>query len=157
MFHAEPWQPALWFILCGVGVGFAFAVMPKLIVDAVGPTETGIATGMNTVVRTVGSVVAAQVGAVLLAASSVAGTAIPAESGFTTSLWLGAAAALGGGAPRAGDLAAATGAPGGARRHDDDLATARPPGPASRPGAPATSPRGGSSSSGTSPRTSGAG
>ena len=70
MFHAEPWQPALWFILCGVGIGFAFAVMPKLIVDAVRPTETGVATGMNTVVRTVGGVVGAQVGAVLLAASS---------------------------------------------------------------------------------------
>ena len=27
---------------------FAFAVMPKLIVDAVRPTETGVATGMNT-------------------------------------------------------------------------------------------------------------
>lgn len=48
LFHAEPWQPAAWFILCGIGIGFSFAVMPKLIVDAVRPTETGIATGMNT-------------------------------------------------------------------------------------------------------------
>ena len=95
MWHAEPWQPALWFILCGVGIGFAFAVMPKLIVDAVRPTETGVATGMNTVVRTVGGVVGAQVGAVLLAASSVAGTGgIPAESGFTQAFWIGAAGAV---------------------------------------------------------------
>ncbi|HMO01053.1 MAG TPA: MFS transporter [Miltoncostaeaceae bacterium] len=95
MFHAEPWQPALWFILCGVGIGFAFAVMPKLIVDAVKPTETGIATGMNTVVRTVGGVVGAQVGAVLLAASSVAGTGgVPAESGFVQAFWVGAAGAV---------------------------------------------------------------
>jgi EmrB/QacA subfamily drug resistance transporter len=95
LFHAEPWQPALWFILCGVGVGFAFAVMPKLIVDAVRPTETGVATGMNTVVRTVGGVVGAQVGAVMLAASSVPGTAgVPAESGFVEAFWIGAAGAV---------------------------------------------------------------
>lgn len=89
LWHAEPWQPALAFILCGVGVGASFAVMPKLIVDAVRPTETGIATGMNTVVRTVG----AQVGAVLLAASAGA-SGVPAESGFTEAFWIGAAGAL---------------------------------------------------------------
>ena len=94
MWHEEPWQPALWFILCGVGIGFAFAVMPKLIVDAVKPTETGVATGMNTVVRTVGGVVGAQVGAVLLAASAAPGSGIPAESGFTEAFWIGAAGAL---------------------------------------------------------------
>jgi EmrB/QacA subfamily drug resistance transporter len=93
-FHDEPWQPALWFILCGVGVGASFAVMPKLIVDAVKPTETGIATGMNTVVRTVGGVIGAQVGAVLLAANTVAGTSVPAEAGFVDAFWIGAAGAL---------------------------------------------------------------
>ena len=93
-FHAEPWQPAAWFILCGIGIGFSFAVMPKLIVDAVRPTETGIATGMNTVVRTVGGVVGAQVGAVLLAAHHAPGTGIPTEAGFVDAFWIGAAGAL---------------------------------------------------------------
>jgi len=93
-FHAEPWQPALWFILCGVGVGFAFAVMPKLIVDAVRPTETGVATGMNTVVRTIGGVIGAQVGAVLLTASYAPGTTVPTESGFVNAFWIGAAGAV---------------------------------------------------------------
>jgi EmrB/QacA subfamily drug resistance transporter len=93
-FHAEPWQPALWFILVGVGIGFSFAVMPKLIVDAVRPTETGIATGMNTVVRTVGGVIGAQVGAVLLAAHYAPGTGVPTEPGFVDAFWLGAAGAL---------------------------------------------------------------
>lgn len=94
MFHAEPWQPAAWFVLCGIGIGFSFAVMPKLIVDAVRPTETGIATGMNTVVRTVGGVVGAQVGAVVLAAHHAAGTSVPTESGFVDAFWVGAAGAL---------------------------------------------------------------
>lgn len=93
-FHAEAWQPAAWFVLCGIGIGFSFAVMPKLIVDAVRPTETGIATGMNTVVRTVGGVVGAQVGAVLLATHYAAGTSVPTESGFVDAFWVGAAGAL---------------------------------------------------------------
>jgi MFS family permease len=96
MFHAEAWQPAAWFILCGIGVGFSFAVMPKLIVDSVRPTETGIATGMNTVVRTVGGVVGAQVGAVVLAAHHAAGTSIPSEAGFVDAFWIGAAGAVAG-------------------------------------------------------------
>lgn len=95
MWHAEPWQPATAFILVGVGIGFAFASMPKLIVDAVKPTETGVATGMNTVVRTVGGVVGAQVGAVLLAASAVSGSGgIPSESGFVDAFWIGTAGAV---------------------------------------------------------------
>jgi EmrB/QacA subfamily drug resistance transporter len=92
--HSAAWQPALSFILVGVGIGSAFAAMPKLIVDAVKVTETGIATGMNTVVRTVGGVIGAQVGAVLLAASHVPGTAVPSESGFVAAFWIGAAGAL---------------------------------------------------------------
>ena len=56
--------------------------------------ETGIATGMNTVVRTLGSVIGAQVAITLVAGNLIPGTAIPAEGGFVTSLWLGGAAAL---------------------------------------------------------------
>ena len=92
--HAEPWQPAIAFIFCGVGIGFAFAVMPKLIVDNVRPSETGVATGMNTVVRTVGGVIGAQVGAVLLAANVAPGTSVPTEAGFVNAFWVGAAGAL---------------------------------------------------------------
>jgi hypothetical protein len=75
-------------------VAIAFGAMPKLIADAVEPTETGVATGMNTVVRTVGSAIGAQVAVTLLAARTLAGTEVPAESGFTTSLWLATGAAV---------------------------------------------------------------
>jgi EmrB/QacA subfamily drug resistance transporter len=94
LWHDAPWKPAVAFILCGVGVGFAFAVMPKLIVDAVDRSETGVATGMNTVVRTVGGVVGAQVGAVLLASHTLSGTSVPAESGFVAAFWVSVAGAL---------------------------------------------------------------
>ena len=93
-FHDEPWQLMLGYAIGAAGVAVAFGAMPKLISDAVAPTETGIATGMNTVVRTVGSVIGSQAAVTLLASDVIAGTSIPAESGFTTSLWLGAAAAL---------------------------------------------------------------
>jgi MFS family permease len=92
--HAEPWQLVLWYAIGAAGVAVAFGAMPKLIADAVSPTETGIATGMNTVVRTVGSSIGAQAAVTLLASSTIAGTDIPSESGFSTSLWLGAGAAL---------------------------------------------------------------
>lgn len=93
-FHAEPWQLMLGYAIGAGGVAIAFGAMPKLIADAVSPTETGIATGMNTVVRTVGSVIGSQVAVTLLASQTIGSTSIPAESGFSTSLWLGAGAAL---------------------------------------------------------------
>jgi hypothetical protein len=84
----------LWFALASAGVAIAFAAMPKLITDAVDPSETGVATGMNTVVRTVGSVIGTQAAVTLLASDRLPGTAVPAEGGFVTALWLGGAAAL---------------------------------------------------------------
>jgi MFS family permease len=92
--HAEPWQLMLGYAVGAAGVAVAFGAMPKLIADAVSPTETGIATGMNTVVRTIGSAIGAQAAVTLLASSTIPGTDVPAESGFSTSLWLGAGAAL---------------------------------------------------------------
>ena len=93
-FHDEPWQLVLGYAVGAGGVAIAFGAMPKLIADAVSPTETGIATGMNTVVRTVGSAIGAQAAITLIASETIAGTSVPAEQGFSTSLWLGAAAAL---------------------------------------------------------------
>jgi hypothetical protein len=49
---------------------------------------------MNTVVRTVGGVIGAQVGAVLLAAHHAPRTSIPTEAGFVDAFWVGAAGAL---------------------------------------------------------------
>ena len=92
--HEEPWQLVVGYAIGAGGVAVAFGAMPKLIADAVAPTETGVAAGMNTVVRTVGSAIGAQVAITLLAAQTIAGTAIPAESGFTTSLWLATGASV---------------------------------------------------------------
>jgi len=92
--HDKPWQIVLGMVVLGGGVPFTFAAMAKIIVDSVRPTETGIATGMNTVMRTLGGVIGAQAGAAILTADTIAGTDIPAESAFATAFWIGAGAAV---------------------------------------------------------------
>jgi MFS family permease len=68
-------------VLMSGGIGFAYAAMPNLIIDAVPPQQTGEATGFNALVRSVGSSLGSQVSATVLAASAVSG--IAADSGFT--------------------------------------------------------------------------
>jgi EmrB/QacA subfamily drug resistance transporter len=80
--------------LLRVGVGAAFAAMAALIAENVDALEMGVASGMNTVVRMVGSVIGGQVAATLLTARTIGGTSIPAESAFTITFALSAAAAL---------------------------------------------------------------
>ena len=60
----------------------AFAAMAKLIVDAVRPTETGVAGGMNTVMRTIGGVIGGQVGAAILTADTIGGSDDPGRVGL---------------------------------------------------------------------------
>ena len=50
----ERWEIYLAAALLGSGIGLAFAAMANLIIENVGPEQTGVATGMNTVTRTVG-------------------------------------------------------------------------------------------------------
>jgi MFS family permease len=94
IFNSAPWNVVLFYALGAGGVAIAFGAMPKLITDAVDISETGISTGMNTVVRTLGSVIGAQASITLVAAHTIPGTDIPAEDGFTMSLWLGGLAAV---------------------------------------------------------------
>ena len=71
-------------VLLGSGVGFSFASMANLIVEAVRPDQTGVATGMNAVMRTIGGAIGGQVAASLLAATAVA-DGLPGENGYTLS------------------------------------------------------------------------
>src|SRR3954454_2202414 len=80
--------------LMGTGVGFAFAAMPNLIIEAVRQEQTGEATAVNALVRNVGAAVGAQVSGAILAASVVAGAALPSESGFTTAFAVAAGVAV---------------------------------------------------------------
>ena len=54
------------------GIGFAFASLANLIVEAVPRDQTGVASGMNTIVRTIGGAVGAQVAVSILATHMLA-------------------------------------------------------------------------------------
>jgi len=92
--HDEPLHVLLASAALGFGVGAAFAAMVSSIAENVDAHEMGVATGMNTVVRMVGGVVGAQLGAALLTAQTISGTSRPAESAFTWAFGLSAIAAL---------------------------------------------------------------
>ena len=70
--HSAHWQIYLASVLLGVGVGFAFASMANLIVRPSEPDQTGVATGMNAVARTIGGAVGGQVAATILASTLLA-------------------------------------------------------------------------------------
>jgi len=67
--------------LLGVGIGLAFAALGNLIVQAVPPEQTGVASGMNTVLRTLGGALGGQIAATFVAANTIDG--LPALTGFT--------------------------------------------------------------------------
>lgn len=70
--------------LVGFGIGFAFSAMSNLVVEAVPPSQTGVATGMNANVRTIGGAIGSQVVASIIAAT-VVGSALPTEHGYELS------------------------------------------------------------------------
>jgi EmrB/QacA subfamily drug resistance transporter len=67
--------------LLGVGIGLSFSAMANLIVQNVRQEQTGVATGMNAVTRTLGGAFGGQVAATLLA-GTVGAAGIPTSSGF---------------------------------------------------------------------------
>ncbi len=81
--HVHPWELVFGGILLGVGITFAFASMANLIVAAVPQSEVGIATGINTVMRTVGGSFGAAAATAILAASELEGTILPTEGAYT--------------------------------------------------------------------------
>src|SRR3954454_1783940 len=68
--------------LLGIGIGLSFSAMANLIVQNVSQEQTGVATGMNAVTRTLGGAFGGQLAATLLA-SNLGALGIPTSSGFT--------------------------------------------------------------------------
>ena len=84
----HPYDMVLSSTLLGIGIGLAFAALGNLIVQAVPPHQTGVASGMNTVLRTLGGALGGQIAATFVAASTVRG--LPALAGFTTTFAMAA-------------------------------------------------------------------
>jgi EmrB/QacA subfamily drug resistance transporter len=92
--HSTEGAMIAWNITNSIGIGLAFAAMPNLIFDAVPQAETGEATGFNTLVRSVGASLGAQITAAILTASVIAGGALPTDGGYTAAFLVSAAIAV---------------------------------------------------------------
>jgi MFS family permease len=79
--HEHPYQLLIAAALLGVGVGLAFAALGNLIVQAVPSEQTGVASGMNTVMRTLGGALGGQLSATFIAENTANG--LPTVTGFT--------------------------------------------------------------------------
>ncbi|GAW49871.1 MULTISPECIES: MFS transporter [unclassified Nocardioides] len=80
--HDQLWQIVVETTVLGLAFGLAFAAMSNLVVDAVPQTQTGVASGMNANIRTVGGAL----GGAVLASVVTAGArpdGFPVEAGYT--------------------------------------------------------------------------
>jgi EmrB/QacA subfamily drug resistance transporter len=92
--RSHPWELVAGGILLGAGITFAFAAMANLIVEAVAQSEVGIATGLNTVMRTVGGSFGAAAATAILTASEFPGSPLPTDGAYTGAFAFAAAAGL---------------------------------------------------------------
>lgn len=91
--HGSEWEICVGGALLGVGIGFSFASMANLVVESVPREEVGVATGINTIMRSLGGALGAQLVATLLTSETIAGTPIPAEAAYTEAFVVAAIAA----------------------------------------------------------------
>jgi EmrB/QacA subfamily drug resistance transporter len=82
--HSQPIDIYVAAGLLGIGIGLTFSAMANLIVQNVRAEQTGVATGMNAVTRTLGGAFGGQLAATLLSSNLGAG-GIPTSTGFTLS------------------------------------------------------------------------
>jgi MFS family permease len=80
--HDQSWEIYLASALLGVGLGLAFSSMSNLIVESVPGHQTGVASGMNANIRTIGGSIGAAVMSTIVTAK-VSAQGLPAESGYT--------------------------------------------------------------------------
>jgi MFS family permease len=80
--HQHTWQIYLSNALMGIGFGLAFAAMSALVLASVPPEQTGVASGMNANIRTIGGSIGAAVMASIVT-SQIEPSGLPKEVGYT--------------------------------------------------------------------------
>ncbi len=80
--HRHVWEIYLSNAIMGVGFGLAFSAMSALVVVAVPFSQTGVASGMNANIRTIGGSIGAAVMASIVT-SQLLPSGLPKESGYT--------------------------------------------------------------------------
>lgn len=97
VFHAAVWELTIAAALFGLGLGLVFAAMTNVVVQSVPPTQTGVATGMNANLRTIGSGIGTALMTAIVTGSAGAGAGAagePTESGYTVGFLVLAGAGL---------------------------------------------------------------
>jgi MFS family permease len=89
--HSAAWQVVAASILINAYISLAYGALPALVVREVEPGETGVATSINAIARTVGASIAAAIVAVLL---SHAPNGYPSERSYAVIFGLGALTGL---------------------------------------------------------------
>jgi MFS family permease len=80
--HRHPYEMLIMAFLLGIGIGLAFSALGNLIVQAVPSSQTGVASGMNTVMRTLGGALGGQLSATFIVDHMAHG--YPTVTGFTS-------------------------------------------------------------------------
>jgi MFS family permease len=92
--HAHVWEFMLSGVLVGAGISFSFGAMANLIVMSVDARDVGIATGINTVTRSVGGAFGTALVTALLTADTIGATPLPTETAYTEAFTLSGLVAL---------------------------------------------------------------
>ncbi|WP_280267907.1 MFS transporter [Nocardia wallacei] len=79
-------------VIVGAAISLAYAAMPALIAGAVPHHQSGIANGINSISRTVGSSLGSAIITTLLTAKLLPHLPLPQESQFAVAFWVGAGA-----------------------------------------------------------------
>ncbi|MBU3749763.1 MAG: MFS transporter [Mycobacterium sp.] len=89
--HGEAWQVIAASLLINAYISLAYGALPTLVIQEVEVGETGVATSINAIARTVGASIAASIMAVLLSRNH---GDYPPESSYTVAFALGAVTGL---------------------------------------------------------------
>jgi EmrB/QacA subfamily drug resistance transporter len=87
--HDNIWEVLASGILTGAAIGMGLASMSNAIIESVPATQTGEATSVNAIARTIGSAIGTAVIAAIITSNSVVVQtfSVPKDSGFTVSFW----------------------------------------------------------------------
>ncbi len=83
LFHDTHWQVLVVNGVIGLGIGVVFSSLAPLILAAVPPEQTGVASGMNANIRTIGGAIGSAVTATIVT-SSLDPEGLPLESGYSS-------------------------------------------------------------------------
>jgi MFS family permease len=93
--HDRPWEIGVAMGILGTGFGLAFSAMSSLVVEGVEAHQTGVASGMNANIRTIGGAIGAAVVSSIIAAT-VTADGLPTKAGYTHAFQVLAVAAIAG-------------------------------------------------------------